>query len=57
MSIFDVTGKLVVRRQIEAVKGINTMTFTREQIGTSGVLYYQLESGQFTAQKKIIIID
>jgi len=57
LSIFDVSGKLVATRNIDAVKGTNTETFTREQLQTSGVLYYTLESGDFTATKKMIIIE
>ena len=57
LSVFDVTGKLVTVRNITAVKGLNSEVFTKEQLGVSGVLYYTLESGEFTATKKMIIVE
>ncbi len=57
MTIYDVTGKLIVKRNIDGVKGYNTVNFNSNQFGTSGVLYYTLESGDFTATKKMIIIE
>jgi subtilisin-like proprotein convertase family protein len=57
LSIYDVTGKLVTVRNIDAVKGYNSEIFTTAQLGTSGVLYYTLVSGDFTATKKMIIVE
>ena len=55
--VFDVTGKLIVNRDIDGVRGYNTTSFTADQLGQSGVLYYTLESGDFTATKKMIVIE
>ncbi len=44
-------------RNIEAIKGLNSEIFNREQLGASGILYYTLESGDFTATKKMIIVE
>jgi len=57
ISVYDVTGKLVTVRNVEATKGLNSEIFTREQLGATGVLYYTLESGDFTATKKMIIVE
>jgi hypothetical protein len=57
LSVYDLTGKLVVLRNIDAVKGMNNEVFTKEQLGVSGVLYYTLESGDFIATKKMIIVE
>jgi len=57
LSVFDVTGKVVVVRNINAVKGLNSEVFTREELGASGVLYYTLESGDFSGTKKMIIVE
>jgi len=57
LSVYDVTGKLVTVRDIDAAKGYNSEVFTTAQLGTSGVLYYTLVSGDFTATKKMIIIE
>jgi hypothetical protein len=57
LSVYDVTGKVVTVRNIDAVKGLNSEVFTKEQLGVSGVLYYTLVSGDFTATKKMIIVE
>jgi subtilisin-like proprotein convertase family protein len=57
LTVYDVTGKLINIRNIDALQGINTEVFNREQLGTSGMLYYKLESGDFTATKKMIIVE
>jgi len=57
LSIYDVTGKLVTVRNIDAVKGLNSEIFNREQLGSSGILYYTLESGDYSATKKMIIVE
>jgi len=56
VTVFDVTGKVIVQRNIDGVKGYNTVNFTADQLGTSGVLYYKLESGDYTDTKKMIIV-
>jgi hypothetical protein len=57
LSVYDMTGKVVVVRNIAATKGLNSEVFTKEQLGVSGVMYYTLESGDFTATKKMIIVE
>jgi|GEM_PF-2241136 len=58
ISVFDVTGKVVRTHVGQFAKGLNTVNFTRNELGAvSGVLYYQLSSGEFTATKKMIIIE
>jgi hypothetical protein len=57
LTVYDVTGRVINIRNIDAVQGVNTEVYNREQLGTSGMLYYKLESGDFTATKKMIIIE
>ncbi|MCE2790815.1 MAG: T9SS type A sorting domain-containing protein, partial [Saprospiraceae bacterium] len=57
LKVLDVTGKVLAVRNIEAVKGLNTEVFTKEQLGSSGVMYYTLESGDFTATRKMILVE
>lgn len=57
LSIMDVTGKLVRRVQGEYSKGFNQVALNRSELGAAGILYYQLESGEFTATKKMIVIE
>jgi len=44
-------------RNVAGVAGYNQVVINKGDINTSGVLYYQLESGDFTATKKMIVIE
>jgi len=58
ISVIDVTGKLVRQVKDQFNKGLNTVRFTKSDLGAaSGILYYKLESGEFTATKKMIVIE
>ena len=57
LTVFDVTGKTVRVESGNFDRGYNEITLTKGDLGTSGVLYYQLESGDFTATRKMILID
>jgi hypothetical protein len=55
LTIMDVNGKVVRTINGDFAKGFNNVTV--KDINTTGVLYYTLESGDFTATKKMIIIE
>ncbi len=58
ISVIDVTGKVVTTVKDQFNKGLNTVRFTKSELGAAaGILYYQLESGEFTATKKMIILN
>jgi hypothetical protein len=58
LTVYDVTGKVIKSVTADYAKGHNTIELTRRDLGASaGVLYYQLESGDFTATKKMIVIE
>ena len=57
LTVMDVTGKIVSVLNRSFEKGINQISLDRDQMGASGVMYYQLEAGNFIATKKMIMID
>lgn len=57
LSIFDVEGKLLKKYTGSFVKGYNEILINRIELGISGIGYYQLDSGEFSQTKKIIILD
>jgi hypothetical protein len=57
LSIFDVTGKVLVVKEQQSVKGYNTITVSSKDIPAVGVLYYRLDAGEYTATKKMVIIE
>ena len=56
IKIFDVTGKVVFERSDDFNSGYNEVSVRKADIGSTGVLYYQLETGALIATKKMIVI-
>jgi len=56
LSVYDVTGKNVMVINEAGEAGYNTVTLSKKDLRVSGVLYYKLESGEYTATKKMVII-
>jgi len=57
LTIYDVTGKIVMSKEIDAVKGMNDVVVKKAELGASGVMFYQLVSGDFSATKKMVIVE
>ena len=57
ITVFDVTGKVVIENKVSADAGVNTIAIQERDLNGSGVYYYQLRSGDYTATKKMIIIE
>jgi len=57
LTVFDVTGKVVFVKDQESVKGYNTVSVSSKDIPAVGVLYYRLDANEYSATKKMIIIE
>jgi hypothetical protein len=57
LTVRDVKGALVYRVEGNYTKGDNQLSLKKQQLGASGVLYYTLETSDFTATKKMIILE
>jgi subtilisin-like proprotein convertase family protein len=58
LKIFDVSGKVLKVFKGDYAQGTNYLTIDRSELGaTAGVLYYQLETADNSATKKMIIIE
>jgi hypothetical protein len=57
LTVFDVTGKVLVVKEQESVRGYNTITVSSKELPSVGVLYYRLDANEYTATKKMIIIE
>ena len=57
LKIFDLTGRQVNRIFGYYDKGSHVIQVKKSETGLSGVYYYQLESGKYTATRKMIIIE
>lgn len=57
LSIYDVSGRVIFKKVIDAEEGLNEITITEDELGANGVLYYRVESSGFTATKRMILIQ
>lgn len=57
VSIHDVTGKLVRQYNGNYDAGINSIQISRSDLQVNGVLYYTLTAGEFSATKRMVILD
>ncbi|MBK7226075.1 MAG: T9SS type A sorting domain-containing protein [Saprospiraceae bacterium] len=57
LTMYDVTGKVLRIYEIEGVKGVNTKVINKSDLNGNGVIYYQLDAANFTATKRMVVID
>lgn len=57
LSVYDVTGKLLYTASQQAEKGINTFPISRSELSSHGVMIYTIESGSYSASKKMIGLE
>ena len=57
ITIFDVSGKVIKTVNQEFARGYNEVTFNKNELNASGVLYYQLQTSEFTDTRKMLLID
>ncbi len=56
MTLYDVTGKIQRIYDIAGLKGLNELHIEMNEIPShQGMLYYQMDAGQFTATRKMMI--
>jgi hypothetical protein len=57
MTVYDVTGKVVRVVEGSYAAGYNEVKVSRKELGATGVMYYRLDANDFTATKKMVVID
>ena len=57
ITITDVTGKSIITKSVDGVKGYNSVTISSSVLGVSGFYFYTVESGEFTATKKMMLME
>jgi hypothetical protein len=55
--VFDISGRVIKLVEGDYSKGYNEISINRSELQSSGVLYYQLESAEHIASKKMVLID
>ncbi len=56
-TVYDVAGKVLYNAIQSYPKGTNTIVLDRNDLTATGVLYYKIEMDDFTASKKMIVLD
>ena len=57
ITLYDVTGKVVRVINGDYAKGYNNVKITKDDLGTSGMIYYRLQSGDQMLSKHMIVIE
>jgi hypothetical protein len=57
LTVYDVAGKVIKTVKGQYAQGYNEIRLTKRDLNTTGVLYYTLKSGAYTATKKMIILE
>ncbi len=57
LKIMDVSGRVIMQRDVDAVAGYNELRISISDINTTGVLYYQLSNDEFVATKRMMIMN
>jgi hypothetical protein len=56
LTVYDVAGKEVYRSSGTYAAGYNAIMLSQKDLPNSGVMYYKLESGGYSASKKMVLI-
>jgi len=57
LTIFDLTGKQLFELKANYQKGYHEVSVGTDDLQQTGILYYRLDNGEYTAPKKILVID
>ena len=56
ISLFDVTGKVLKVIEGNYTAGYNSVKVSKEDVGVAGMVYYKLQTGDYTATKHMVVI-
>ena len=57
ITVHDVTGRVLREVKGSFAKGYNTVQFRKSDLGVSGILYYRLQAGSYTATRKMVLVN
>ena len=58
LTVYDQYGKVLRIYEIKGVKGLNKLLINKEELnGGNAVLYYQLDAADYTATKRMVLVD
>ncbi|MFT4665309.1 MAG: hypothetical protein ACI8YQ_000803 [Polaribacter sp.] len=57
LTIYDLSGRILMQMKDSYSKGYNEVSIQRNDLPVTGVLYYELSTGQHTALRKMTIVE
>ncbi|MBK9687974.1 MAG: T9SS type A sorting domain-containing protein [Saprospiraceae bacterium] len=57
LSVSDVTGKILFKRKIDSNRGYNSIEIERKLFPVTGIYYYTVTAGSFTATKGLVVLE
>jgi len=57
IDIMDINGKLIEQKRGTYSAGMHRVMFDSEKYGSSGILYYTMKAGKFSATRKMVILN
>jgi hypothetical protein len=57
LTVYTTEGKVLSVKNVDAKAGANQITLTKGDLNATGVMYYRLETADFSATKKMIVIE
>ncbi len=57
LDVFDTSGRIIYSKTKHFTKGLNQIEISTDQIQTSGILYYRIQTNSYTATKKMIVVQ
>ncbi len=57
LTVYDLNGKVILRRERDAAKGFNQFEINNLELGVAGVLYYQLDAAGYSATRRMVVIQ
>jgi hypothetical protein len=56
LTVYDVNGKTLLNRSMEATPGLNSFELRNTELNTSGVMYYELTTSNKKDIQKMLLI-
>jgi hypothetical protein len=57
LKVYDLTGRVVHTVEGDFAQGYNEIVLKHKELKSVGAFYYRLDAGDFTASKKMILIE
>lgn len=57
LTVYDVNGRILRTISSKYDQGNNTIRLEKSELGASGILYYQLQAGDYTANRKMVVFN